>query len=178
MRRIYLSIIIKHFKEYEQMLFLIGPRHVGKTTLAQLSRDFFKESEYFNWDNVKDRTLILRGQNFIDDILSINKLRNEKPLIIFDEIHKYKDWKNWLKGFFDTYKSYFHILVTGSARLDIYQSGGDSLMGRYFLCRIHPISVGEILHKDPNENLIHSPKEIKNEDFNLFRVLFPAACGV
>ena len=101
MKRLYLSIVLKHFQENEQMLFLVGPRQVGKTTIAVEAKKYFTESSYFTWDSVRDRMLILEGQHFIEKIHPINKIRNNKPLIIFDEIHKYRDWKNWLKGFYD-----------------------------------------------------------------------------
>jgi predicted AAA+ superfamily ATPase len=90
-------------------------------------------------------------------------------LLIFDEIHKYSDWKNWLKGFFDLYKAHFHILVTGSTRLDVYKVGSDSLMGRYFLCKLHPLSVREIIDSNFNTQEINQPKEPKAEQFqNLY----------
>lgn len=165
MRRIYLSVIQQHFRYNNQMLFLVGPRQVGKTTIAQQAREFYKESKYFNWDVVKDRTQILKGQHFIEEVYPLNEIREAKPLIIFDEIHKYKDWKNWLKGFFDLYNNYFHILVTGSTRLDIYKSGSDSLMGRYFLCRVHPLSVREILDTSISNNYFKETAKIKPEDF-------------
>ena len=164
-----MKIVLKHFKDNEQMLFLVGPRQVGKTTIALHTKNNFQEGRYFTWDSVKDRTLILQGQDFIEKIFPINKLRSFKPIIIFDEIHKYRDWKNWLKGFFDIYKPYFHILVTGSARLDIYKAGSDSLMGRYFLCKVHPFSTREII--DPNINIqeINAHKEIDQKQFeNLY----------
>ena len=80
----------------------------------------------------------------IKNILS-EKFEAESSLIIFDEIHKYKRWKNYIKGEFDKHKDKFHILVTGSARLNLYRKGGDSLMGRYYYYRLHPFSVAEIL---------------------------------
>lgn len=165
MKRLYLSIVLKHFQENEQMLFLVGPRQVGKTTIAVEAKKHFTESSYFTWDSVRDRMLILEGQHFIEKIHPINKIRNNKPLIIFDEIHKYRDWKNWLKGFYDLYQSYFHILVTGSARLDIYKIGSDSLMGRYFLCRVHPLSVREIIDQSIGKQDINEPKELEGQQF-------------
>lgn len=148
MKRLYLSVVLQHFKENDQMLFLVGPRQVGKTTIAKQAQQYFKESIYLSWDVVANRTMMIGNQSFIEDILPIKKARDQKPLVIFDEIHKYIDWKNWLKGFFDLYKDHYHILVTGSARLDIFKAGSDSLMGRYFLCRIHPISVAEIINPE------------------------------
>jgi len=166
MKRLYLSIVLKHFQENEQMLFLFGPRQVGKTTIAVEAKKHFTESSYFTWDSVRDRMLILEGQHFIEKIHPINKIRNNKPLIIFDEIHKYRDWKNWLKGFYDLYQSYFHILVTGSTRLDVYKIGSDSLMGRYFLCRVHPLSVREIIDQSIGKQDINEPKELDGQQFN------------
>lgn len=127
------------------MAFMSGPRQVGKTTIARKMQEFFKESIYLNWDVMQDREKILHGQNFIEDIFPSYVLRNAKPLIIFDEIHKYKNWKNFLKGFFDLYKDHYHILVTGSAHLSIYQSGNDSLMGRYFPYTVFPLTLAEVV---------------------------------
>lgn len=119
----------------DKMVFVSGPRQVGKTTLAKdIGERFFNEKyEYLNWDNRGDKKTILSGAFPAD-----------KKLFIFDEIHKYKSWKNYLKGEHDKYKDKFHILVTGSARLDIYRKGGDSLLGRYRPYRLHPLSLGEL----------------------------------
>jgi hypothetical protein len=119
----------------DRMVFISGPRQVGKTTLAQqIGEDFFSEKyEYLNWDNRDDKKAILNGVFSAD-----------RKLFIFDEIHKYRNWKNYLKGEHDKYKEKFHILVTGSAKLDIYRKGGDSLLGRYRSFRLHPLSLGEL----------------------------------
>ena len=119
----------------DKMVFIGGPRQVGKTTLAQyIGAKDYKKYSYLNWDNRQDRKNILS-----------EKFEAESSLIIFDEIHKYKRWKNYIKGEFDKHKDKFHILVTGSARLNLYRKGGDSLMGRYYYYRLHPFSVAEIL---------------------------------
>lgn len=124
----------------EKMVFLGGPRQVGKTTLAQfLGEQEYQKYAYLNWDHKQDRKNILEGE-FPGDV----------GLIIFDEIHKYKKWKNYIKGEFDVYKNRFHILVTGSARLDLYRKGGDSLMGRYHYYRLHPFSSAEVLSLQSN----------------------------
>lgn len=113
-----------------KMVFLGGPRQVGKTTLAkQVITD---GKSYLNWDVPEHRERILKGQ-----------LPASKSLI-FDEIHKYRSWRNFLKGLFDKSGKETHILVTGSARLDLYRFGGDSLQGRYHYLRLHPLSVKEI----------------------------------
>lgn len=135
----------------DKMVFISGPRQVGKTTFAgQIGDKFFKNKyEYLNWDNRKDRRAILGGTFSAD-----------KTLFIFDEIHKYKNWKSYLKGEYDKHKDKFKILVTGSARLDIYRKGGDSLLGRYRSYRLHPLSLSELLGKQaavtPFKKLIFS----------------------
>jgi predicted AAA+ superfamily ATPase len=121
----------------EKMVFLGGPRQVGKTTFArQLIGKFYRHPAYYNWDSRSDRRDIV-GASW----------PAESDLVIFDEIHKYKKWKNLVKGLYDKYKEDFDILVTGSARLDIYRKGGDSLQGRYHYYRLHPLSLAELLGK-------------------------------
>jgi len=140
----------------------MGARQVGKTTLSRLIADDFKHSTYLNWDIDEHRELILSGQKFIEQIFPTNII-GPKPLIIFDELHKYKNWKNFIKGFFDLYKDQYKIIVTGSAHLNIFQKGGDSLMGRYIPYTVHPFSIGE-LNPNPIEHLFKKPNLILDQD--------------
>ena len=100
--------------------------------------------------------------------MDIELLSTSKPLVVFDEIHKFKEWRVFLKGFYDNYPGKFRILVTGSAKLDVFSRGGDSLMGRYFPFRFHPLSVAELVQKGVNVNKEYwdKPQAIKNEQFN------------
>src|SRR3990167_11291342 len=113
------------------MVFVAGPRQVGKTKLA---KQFLPLSQkgYLNWDIPSQRELILK-----------HELPNV-PLWIFDEIHKYRDWRNYLKGVYDQYAQQHQIIVTGSAQLDCYRRGGDSLQGRYHSLRLYPLTVAEV----------------------------------
>lgn len=113
-----------------KMVFVAGPRQVGKTTLAR-SLPHAEES-YLNWDVSEHRERILRRE------------LPPRGLWIFDELHKYRGWRNYLKGLYDSRPPRQQILVTGSARLDFYRFGGDSLQGRYHLLRLHPLSVAEL----------------------------------
>ena len=170
MKRIYENVVYSNLKKFNQMAFLIGPRQVGKTTIAKHIQSQFKESIYLNFDSLEDRKLIMSGQSFIEKILPTTVLRSEKPLVIFDEIHKHPDWKNYVKGFFDLYKNFFSIIVTGSARLDVYQSGGDSLMGRYFQYHIYPLTVTELTNTEVPIKEFRAPKVTSEEDFsNLYK---------
>ena len=138
----------------ERMTFVGGPRQVGKTTLAgELAQKYYsKKFQYLNWDYRPDRRAIL---NF--------EFEAEKELYIFDEIHKYRGWKNYLKGFYDKYKGKIKIIVTGSSRLDIYRKGEDSLLGRYRYFRLHPLSLGELAGKELKPE-IFKPIEFLNID--------------
>lgn len=113
-----------------KMVFVAGPRQVGKTTLARSLPG--ANAGYLNWDAPEDRDRILRRE------LPPGKLW------VFDEIHKYRQWRNYLKGLYDNRRASQRILVTGSGRLDLYRFGGDSLQGRYHLLRLHPFSVAEL----------------------------------
>jgi predicted AAA+ superfamily ATPase len=116
----------------EKMVFIGGPRQVGKTTLAKNYLDS-NNNGYFNWDDLEDRDLILK-----------NRINKKQPLLVFDEIHKYRNWRGLVKGIFDKYHEGTKIIVTGSARLDHFRKGGDSLVGRYHYYRLHPFTLPEI----------------------------------
>jgi predicted AAA+ superfamily ATPase len=138
--RLYDHILQEHFTQHRQMALVSGPRQVGKTTTCRSLG-----ADYLNWDNTDDRRIILRGPAAVAQRLGLERLRSRPPIAVFDELHKNRKWKSFLKGFFDTYGSQVRILVTGSSRLDVFRRGGDSLMGRYFLYRMHPFSVAERL---------------------------------
>lgn len=144
------------------MAFVSGPRQVGKTTSCRNLAD-----QYLNWDNTDDRALIVKGPAVIAERIGLNVLAKSKPVVLFDELHKFGRWKQFLKGFFDTYADSVNILVTGSSRMDVYRRGGDSLMGRYFLYHMHPFSIAEAMYQDlPDpDKIIRSPKQISEGDF-------------
>ncbi|OAI48762.1 hypothetical protein AYO45_04230 [Gammaproteobacteria bacterium SCGC AG-212-F23] len=165
MKRLYDSVIRDHFDRNEQMLFLSGPRQVGKTTLAKNCSQLTEHFRYLNWDKTQDRALILVGAPSLLNGLPLNALLPRKPIIAFDEIHKYKNWRTLLKGLIDEYKGQLDILVTGSAKLNVFRRGGDSLMGRYFYYRVHPLSVAEINRTTLPTAPISSPQKIDEESF-------------
>ena len=129
----------------DRMVFIGGPRQVGKTTLA-LSLLTGQQDEsspaYLNWDVLADRENILA-----------ERVPSGQPRVIFDEIHKYANWRNLMKGLYDKNRSSVSFIVTGSARLDYYRKGGDSLQGRYHYYRLHPFTATEH-DKAPNQGLV------------------------
>lgn len=164
MKRVYQSLIDDHLNQHhKQMIFLAGPRQVGKTTISLATKQFTDNFYYFNWDTQEHRQLILKGPINFANQLNLEKLRSKITIVVLDEIHKYSKWKAFLKGLYDNYKDQLIIIVTGSAKLNIYRTGGDSLMGRYFLHRIHPLSIGECLHTDLSKTEIRPPKQISTE---------------
>ena len=115
-----------------KMVVLTGPRQVGKTTLARQLMQLFGNAQYLNWDVLQDRSVLQR-----------QSWNPRAKLLVMDEIHKMHGWKNWLKGVVDGRFSEQSLLVTGSARMETFRQGGDSLAGRYFAFRLHPFSVRE-----------------------------------
>lgn len=128
----------------KKMVFISGPRQAGKTTFVKDIIDP-KFSIYLNWDDIDDKRSIL-ARNWSDEI----------KLVALDEIHKYSRWKNFLKGTYDTQKAVRNFIVTGSARLDLYKKGQDSMVGRFFSWRLHPLCLSELrnVFNDHRENLI------------------------
>ncbi len=144
MKNRYLTEIIrKDALKDKKMAFISGPRQVGKTTLG---KQLLKNSNnYFSWDDTKSRRVWTK---------SPEKLLKEigKGPILFDEIHKDRKWKSKMKGLYDKYGEQLSFLVTGSAKLDLYRKGSDSLLGRYIPYRLHPFSVSES-YKSPDKLL-------------------------
>ncbi|MBS2021641.1 MAG: ATP-binding protein [Deltaproteobacteria bacterium] len=143
------------------MAFVSGARQVGKTTVCRGLSE-----HYLSFDNTDDRRLILTGPGALAGRLGLDRLRERAPLVVLDELHKFARWKVLLKGFFDTYGERVRVLVTGSSRLDVFRRGGDSLMGRYFLYRMHPWSVAECLHVELPVAELRAPRAIAPDDWN------------
>lgn len=134
MQRLIYKPIIEDLKK--KMVFIGGPRQCGKTHLAkELLKSFNSEENYFNWDSAEDKKIILKTE------------WGPGKLIALDEIHKYPKWKNFVKGIYDTEKEKHNFVITGSARLDLYKRGGDSMLGRYHYWRLHPFTLNELPNK-------------------------------
>lgn len=116
----------------DKMVFLAGPRQVGKTTLAKRLLATSPDGVYLNWDNREDKKEI-----------RLARWPGGDAMVVLDELHKWRGWKRWIKGEYDRHREHLSFLVTGSARLDIYRRGGDSLQGRYHHYRLHPFSYAE-----------------------------------
>jgi len=127
-----------------KIIFLTGPRQVGKTWLAKEIAKEFNNPVYLNYDSRSDR-----------DIIKKEAWLNNTDLLIFDEIHKMPNWKTYIKGVYDTKPEKLKILVTGSARLEYFRQTGDSLSGRFFTHRLFPFSPGELFSINAGFDLDH-----------------------
>jgi len=161
MKRVYDVMLAEHLRQRRQMAFVAGPRQVGKTTTCR-----GVGTVYFAWDSPEHARLIVAGPEAVARAAGLDRLADvsRPPVLVFDELHKFPHWKKFLKGFFDRYEDQCRIVVTGSSRLDVYRRGGDSLMGRYFLFRMHPVTVAEWLSPEPpGNNLIRAPRLIEED---------------
>jgi predicted AAA+ superfamily ATPase len=145
----------------KSMVFLAGPRQSGKTTLAKIIADVFTNSLYCNWDIPEHRARLLKNPVFFTSLFRRDASR---PLVVFDEIHKYRDWKNYLKGMYNQFSGDYQFLVAGSGRLDLFQKGGDSLAGRYLLFHLWPFTAAELGGGNRTlEDLLHDPLQVSLE---------------
>ncbi|MBU3759294.1 MAG: ATP-binding protein [Candidatus Omnitrophica bacterium] len=142
-RNLYLGIW-KDLARAKSMVFLSGPRQSGKTTLSKQIAGQFSNSIYFNWDLVTNKKKLIEHPTFFEDI---QRKDTTPPLVIFDEIHKYRKWKNYLKGVYDQFSDRYRFLILGSGRLNVFQKGGDSLAGRYFHFNLWPLTLGELANQ-------------------------------
>lgn len=154
--RRYDSVVRKLALDRKKMAFISGPRQAGKTTFAKQLSSHFSQSLYKNWDYSEFRRQWKKSPT---ELFSEYKKTQDKKLLILDELHKAKNWKQDLKGFYDEFGTELSILLTGSARLQVYKKGGDSLMGRYYHFRFHPFSLGELHETDCDPEIL-----IKNLD--------------
>jgi predicted AAA+ superfamily ATPase len=147
--------IWQEFSAEKEMIFLAGPRQTGKTTLVKMISARFPNTLYRNWDIPADRAMLLDKPTFFEGVA---RKDSSIPFIIFDEIHKYRDWKNYLKGVCDGYQERYRFMITGSGRLDIYQKGGDSLAGRYLGFHLWPFTIAELAETERSvEDFLRNP---------------------
>lgn len=157
--RLYDAMLREHLRHHRQIALVAGARQVGKTTTCRALAD-----TYLNWDNFDDRRLIEAGPEALAASAGLHRASKRRRVLVFDELHKYRRWKSLLKGFFDSFEERARLVVTGSSRLDVYRRGGDSLMGRYFLFRMHPLSIGELARQSLPSQPIRPPREIPAKD--------------
>lgn len=140
-KRDYFRKIWADFNEEKNLILVSGPRQAGKTTFAKDIASKEPVSLYFNYDIPANKARLLTNPTFFEEV---DRKKGDLPLIILDEIHKYVDWKNYLKGIYDGYADEFRFLVTGSGRLELSRKKGDALAGRYLHFHLYPFTIGEI----------------------------------
>ena len=161
-------VLVQHVDTFRQMAFLSGPRQVGKTTTIRHVLSQYENTNYLSWDDFSDRRIILDGTTSLSQHLNLAELISTPRICAFDELHKYSEWRDFLKGIFDG-NPLLRILVTGSASLSVFSRGGDSLRGRYFGYTMHPLSVAELAHGGEltaNESELTAPRELPNDQWD------------
>lgn len=139
------AIALESFSVDDPMVFITGPRQAGKTFLARGFAD-----AYFNWDTIEVKKAFLKNPYFF---------RSNAKTVCFDEIHKRRDWKKLLKGYYDSPERRENFVVTGSGRFDHYRKGGDSLQGRYFSYQLHPLAYDEIYYGQKKAPVLSRPRD-------------------
>ncbi|MBA7498168.1 hypothetical protein ES704_00903 [subsurface metagenome] len=171
--RIIYQKIWQKLSSYKNLVLLSGPRQSGKTTFAKIIARNYTNQIYYNWDDIPSKRQLIQDPYFFE---KIDRMDETMPLVIFDEFHKYSNWKNYLKGVYDRFAEEYQFLVTGSGRLDLYQKGGDSLAGRYLKFHLLPFTYSELVNKqnllkDFLNNPFHLQEDSKT-DYNLWNDLF------
>lgn len=161
MKRNMYEKIWKNLSKFKQMIFIAGPRQAGKTTFAKMVADTYPNHIYFNWDIIDEKRKLLEDPFFYE---KVNRQDDSKPLVVFDELHKYSHWKNYLKSVFDRDHEEYKFIVSGSGRLNLYQRGGDSLAGRYLLFHLWPFTLAELANVNlPFETFINDFTKIPDK---------------
>ena len=166
-----------HLSSDKSLIMLSGPRQSGKTTFARdIAAKDFPDVVYFNWDIAEDK------RRLIDDPVFFSKIPrgsvSSRPLVILDEIHKYRNWKNYLKGIYDQFAREYQFLVTGSGRLEFSRKAGDSLAGRFFKFHIFPFTLAELCSAGRKlEDFLDNPLEgfdgiLSGETGHIFQTLW------
>lgn len=140
-----------------RMSFISGPRQIGKTTaVMRFLADQGQRHHYYNWD-----TLTVKKRYAANPLFFVEEILPERARswVALDEIHKYPKWKNLLKGYYDEWKEKIQFIVTGSARLDLFRRSGDSLVGRYFLFKMLPLGIREVVPGFSSKSKVWSPAE-------------------
>lgn len=173
-KRNYYINIWNELSNEKSLIFLIGPRQSGKTTLSKIIANDFNNNIYFNWDIIKHRNKFVNDNYFFENIVRTDK---SNPLIILDEFHKFKNWKQYLKGVYDNFANEYKFLVTGSGRLNLNEKTGESLAGRYFRFTLFPLTISEFFIKRDINDFLSNPLEHfdinnENETKNIWDQLF------
>ena len=158
--RLYASILDQQLAESRRVVFLSGPRQVGKTTVCESRGDLF-----LDWDNEDHRDVILGGPGGVARLAGLQSLSGDPPVITFDGLHRYRGWRAFLEEFLDNYEHRVRVLVAGSVDPGQAPGSDDRLQGRYLPLRMHPLSVAEVAQPWQPDAPVRSPAPVSDEDW-------------
>lgn len=163
LKRVYENLIQDHFDQNKQMVFLAGPRQVGKTAITRSLAAQAESSLYRSWHSVEDQ-IRLTQLSYAPLLEGLVLIPGTRPLLILESIDRFTGWKNYVRGLYDTYEERLNILLTGTSPFSQKDKEGESLIGRYFTYRIHPLSLGE--NPDRPASLFQDPQEISQKEID------------
>jgi uncharacterized protein len=166
--------LFKELSKEKRMVFLAGARRVGKTTLGELIGEGFPNQDYLNWEIPQDRTRLIRNPAFFEQI----ERRDETvPLVVLDEINRYRGWRKYVKGAYDRTEGDYQFLLIGSSRMDYLQRRGDSLAGRYYLLSLWPFTQAELGKANrPWREFFENPLQVSMERHQELQDLWQGLC--
>jgi len=145
----------------KKILLVTGARQAGKTTIAKQFMEGFTNKIYFNYDS--DRKYLLNNPKFYEEQ---NKTDDSPLLAVFDELHKYKNWKTYMKGNYDRNRDDFRFIVTGSGDLNISYKTKESLAGRFELIHVFPFTLNEFFSRRTYNDFFKNPVELSGFNNN------------
>ena len=130
---------VREALRWQPAVALLGPRQVGKTTLAQqIGRE--ADAAYFDLEDPDDREKLRQARTLFD--------HHEGRLVILDEIHRLPELLLTLRGAIDRGRSRGRragrFLILGSASLDVLRETGETLAGRISYRELLPLDVLEV----------------------------------
>ena len=140
-KRFLLNPLLKALAEVPAVC-LLGPRQVGKTTLALAVKKEF-DAVYLDLESERDRAKLAEAELYLE--------RHLDRLVILDEVHRTPGLFPVLRGLIDRSRrkraGKGRYLLLGSASLDLLRQSGESLAGRIRYLELTPFSVLEPTRK-------------------------------
>jgi len=161
---------IKNNLENEEIILILGPRQVGKTTTLRIIEKYLNDKKkkvfFFNLDIFSDKEALLDQKQFID-FLKKNS-QKEKIYVLIDEIQRLSEPGVYLKGIFDSQLN-CKLIVSGSSSLEIKSKIVEPLTGRKKVFYLYPLSFEEFLtFKEPDLLLFQPLKNIYFQKLKLY----------
>ncbi|MBX9783217.1 MAG: ATP-binding protein [Chitinophagaceae bacterium] len=140
------NFLIKTFRLFPAMA-LLGPRQVGKTTLAKtITKQLKKKSIYLDLENPDDRFLLQNPTAFFN--------QHKNDCIVIDEVQRMPEIFPVLRSVIDANRKPGRFLLLGSASPDLLAKSSETLAGRIYYHELTPFVLPEIVNKYAIDKLL------------------------